>query len=159
MLGSRVVHSTQGCWAIPAGAWYVVVVLVIVAYGYLIRQAGAADLFEEKVIDDPAVDNFDGWAALHLLFWGLLGFYYPGRYLQAMGLSLAWEGFEDLLGRGQLRLAGRRLQLVGDGSETGFWYGRYVTDSAFNLFGYILGSALAARLWPADAGCPAGRCP
>jgi hypothetical protein len=29
--------------------------------------------------------------------------------------------------------------------------GRYTTDTAYNLMGYIIGAALAKRFWPEDA--------
>ena len=48
---------------------------------------------------------------------------------------------------------------AGGGEAENFWYGRYTTDTAYNLMGYILGSALAKRFWPEDScrckGCAA----
>lgn len=155
--GAMFVSRTVGGVKIPCCVFYIIVVLVIFAYGALIRQTGTPDVLERMVIDDPSVSNFDGWAATHLLFWTFLGFWFPGHYLQALGFSLAWEGFEDFLGRTKITMGGSRLQLVGgtdeDGGLTGddqYWYGRYTTDTAYNLIGYILGSALAARFWPPE---------
>lgn len=144
---------------VPCFVFYLVVVFAIFAYGALLRRTGAPDVLERPVIDDPAVSNLDGWAATHFFFWAFLGFWFPGHHAQALGFSLAWEGFEDFLGRNRLALGGSRLQLVGDtdpatlaatGDSENYWYGRYTTDTAYNLMGYILGSALARRLWPAD---------
>lgn len=141
--------------------WYIVVVLAIFAYGYVLRRRGAADVLEQKVVDDPSVPGFDGWGATHLFFWAFLGFLYPNHYVGALVVSLVWEGVEDVLGRNRITVGGSRLQLVGDTDEDGqvvkadaadadggFWYGRYTTDPFFNLAGYVLGSAAANKWWP-----------
>lgn len=148
--GARV-HST---------AFFIVCIISIFAYGYFIRTTGKKDMLEGMVVDDPAVDNLDGWAVSHFVFWSILGVWFPGNYLQALGASLAWEGFEDCLGRSQLTIGGSRMQLVGntgdDTPDEQYWYGRYTTDTAYNLMGYICGSALSERYWPQDPGaCPA----
>jgi len=159
MFASRRVGGVRvSCLAIM-----IVAVIMIFAYGFFVRRLGIPDVLERKVIDDPSVHEFDGWAATHLLFWAFLGFWFPGRYLQALGVSLLWEGFEDFMGRHPLRVGGKRLQLIGatdgegnfgdaagDGGADSYWYGRYVTDTSFNLMGYIVGSALARRFWPEE---------
>jgi hypothetical protein len=168
MLASRYLHTSDGgCFAIPAFVWYIIVVIVIFAYGYILRQANRPDVLERKVIDDPAVHNCDGWAMTHLVFWGFLGFLYPGHYVQALICSLAWEGFEDFLGRTKITLGGSRLQLVGDvdeetqevtGDDDMTWHGRYVTDTFYNLTGYIIGSWAGGKWWP-DESCKEHGCP
>jgi hypothetical protein len=156
MLASRQVGGRR----VPCWVFYLVVVLAIFAYGAFVRKSGLPDVLERPVTEYPAVQNLDGWAATHLLFWTLLGFWFPGHYLQALVVSLGWEGIEDYLGRTNIKVGGRRLQLIGhtdaDCKYTGqdadtFWYGRYTTDTAYNLMGYIVGSALAGRFWPAGA--------
>lgn len=152
--GEAPAPGERPCPRVRGYAWLLVVVLLIFVYGAVVRRFGLPDVLERSVIDDPAVHNFDGWAGTHLIFWAFMGFLYPGHYVSALGVSLAWEGFEDALGRTRLTVGGRRVQLVGateaDGPQPAggeYWYGRYVTDSFFNLAGYILGSAAAARLW------------
>jgi hypothetical protein len=160
MFASRCVGGVR----IPCFVFLIVVVIVIFAYGYFIRKTGAPDVLERFVTEDPAVQNCDGWAMTHLFFWGFLGFWFPGRYLQALGVGLLWEAVEDVLGRTHITVGGSRLQTIGhtdddtcaytDDSEGNWWYGRFVTDSFYNLTGYIVGSALAKHLWPEDAcGC------
>jgi len=154
-----------GGFRVPCVVFYIVVVLAIFAYGFIIRRLGWPDSLEKKITNDPAWSNCDGWAMTHLFFWAFLGFWYPGRYLQALGVSLGWEAFEDLLGRKRLTVGGSRLQLVGETDAVTkrpqerdkYWYGRYVTDTFYNLAGYIVGSALAARFCPEDA-CRCKRC-
>ena len=163
MYASRCIGGVK----IPCIVFYIIVVIVIFAYGYFIRKSGRPDVLERFVTEDPSVQNLDGWAATHFFFWTFLGFWYPGHYLQALGVSLAWEGFEDVLGRTHITVGGSRLQTIGhtddetcaytDDSEGNFWYGRYTTDSAYNLMGYIIGSALAERYWPEDA-CECSTC-
>lgn len=147
-----------GGFKIPCFVFYIVAIIAIFAYGYFIRKTGTPDVLERFVTEDPAVTNLDGWAATHFFFWTFLGFWFPGKYLQALGFSLAWEGFEDFLGRTHITVGGSRLQTIGhtddetctytDDADGKFWYGRYTTDTAYNLMGYIIGSALAKRFWP-----------
>jgi len=161
MFASRCINGLR----IPCVVFYIVVVIAIFAYGFYVRSSGRPDVLEKSMTASPSVQNLDGWAMTHFFFWMFLGFWYPGKYLQAMGFSLAWEGIEDLLGRTNVTMGGSRLQLVGetvDGEvdeNTGkqYWYGRYTTDTAYNLMGYILGSTLAKRFWPEDA-CKCSRC-
>lgn len=161
MFASRCVGGVR----IPCAVFYIVVIIAIFAYGFFVRKTGRPDILERPMTKDPAWTNADGWAMTHLFFWAFLGFWYPGRYVQALGISLLWEGFEDLLGRTNVTVGGSRLQLVGETDENTqrpkeegmTWYGRYTTDSFFNLAGYIVGSALAARFWPEDA-CACSAC-
>jgi hypothetical protein len=157
MFASRCIGGLK----IPCIVFYIIAVISIFAYGYFIRKSGRPDALERYITEDPSVQNLDGWAMTHLFLWTFLGFWYPGRYLQALGISLAWEGFEDTLGRTRITVGGSRLQLIGhvddetcthtDDSDEQFWYGRYTTDTAYNLMGYIIGSALAKRFWPEGA--------
>lgn len=154
MFASRSIQGTS----VPCYAFLIVAIIVIFAYGYAIRHFGVQDVLERKVIDDPSVHNFDGWGATHLIFWAFLGFWFPGHYVQALAVSLGWEGFEDLMGRNQYTLGGHRLTVIGATDAEGrydvttdkYWYGRYTTDTAYNLMGYIVGSALASKYWPAE---------
>jgi hypothetical protein len=162
MFASRCINGVR----VYSVVFLIVVVLIIVAYGFFIRKTGHPDVLERNVTDNPSIQNLDGWAATHLLFWGFMGFWFPRHYFQALVASLAWEGFEDTLGRVKFTVGGKRLQLVGaTDSETfesaaddeAFWYGRYTTDTAYNLIGYIIGSTLAGRFWPDDK-CGCERC-
>jgi hypothetical protein len=149
---------------VPCVVFYIIVVIVIFAYGYYIRKSGRPDVLEHMITEDPSVQNLDGWAMTHIFLYLFLGFWYPDNHLQALGVSLLWEGFEDTLGRRRLTVGGSRLQLIGgtdgdtgaptgadDKDDGGFWYGRYTTDTAYNLMGYIVGSALSKRYWPKDS--------
>jgi len=142
---------------IPVYVWYIITIVAIFAYGHFLRQTGRPDVLEEKVIDDPAFQGCDGWAITHTLLWGFIGFLYPGHHIQALITGLVWEGFEDALGRNRIMVGGSRMQLVGDTDEEtkhidntsgAFWYGRYTTDTFFNLFGYIVGSWAGSRWLP-----------
>jgi len=144
---------------IPCFVFYIVAIIAIFAYGYLLRKMSYPDVLEREVTSNPAWTNCDGWAMIHLFFWTFLGLWYPGRYGQVLIVSLVWEGFEDFLGRTKITVGGSRLQLVGETDDAtkapvegeNFWFGRYTTDSFFNLAGYIVGSALAKRFWPEDS--------
>ena len=165
MFASRCVGGLR----VPCVVILLVVVLAIFAYGYLLRRLGHPDVLERPVIDDPAWVGFDGWGATHLFLWCFLGWWYPGHSVQALVVALLWEGFEDTLGRSRLTVGGSRLQLVGAVDETTGerledseqdsmrWYGRFTTDSFFNLAGYTIGAALSKKFWPKDA-CGCARC-
>ena len=150
---------------VPCVALLIVCVMFIFAYGYYRRQTGTLDFLEKKIVDSPSFPGFDGWAVTHTLFFGFLGFLYPGHHVQALVASVAWEGFESVLGANKITMSGVRLQLIGatdadgrpidpdDEGEGGnaWWYGRS-SDVLFNLTGYIVGSALGMRLWPPKKG-------
>jgi hypothetical protein len=138
-------------------AIYVVAVLAIILYGYYLRATETKDILETKIIDHPSCPGFDGWASLHFILFGLIGFLYPNHHVQALAVSLGWEGIEHLLGTTNIEMSGKRLQLIGDQDEEGrpikgkkdsYWYGRFVTDNSFNVSAYILGSAAANKWWP-----------
>ena len=139
---------------ISAAAIHCAAAFSIILYGRLLRARGWRDPLEKKVVDHPSAPGFDGWATLHFFYFGLLGYLFPRRHVQALGVSLGWELIEHLLGTTDVRIGGKRLQLVGDqdeegrptGKEDAWWYGRFVTDNSFNMSGYILGSALADKM-------------
>lgn len=151
---------------IPCVAFYIVAIILIFAYGGFRRRTGTKDFLEDKIIDHPSCPGFDGWAVAHFLFFGILGFLYPGHYLQCLIVSLGWEAFEHMLGTHKIKMSGVRLQLMGatdsegnpvdassdDEGENDWWYGRFTTDSFFNMAGYTLGSELGQKLWPPTKG-------
>lgn len=137
---------------IPSAALYIVAVLLIVIYGIVIRKAKKRDILETKLVDNPVV-SIDGWGMLHLVFFGILGVLFPGRYLQFLLVGIAWEGIETFLGQCRIMAGGSRIQLIGDQDEEGrptgddkaYWYGRS-SDVLMNMIGYILGDAAAQQL-------------
>ena len=151
MFANRIINGIK----IPCAALYIVAIILIVAYGFLIRSTKIPDILEKKVIDHPSCPGFDGWAVAHFLFFGIIGYLYPGHYIQVLIVSLAWEGIEHFLGQCKVMVGGKRLQLIGaqdeDGRYTGdedFWYGRFITDSFFNVSGYIIGTEASKKYWP-----------
>lgn len=160
MFANRTIRGVK----IPCVAIFIVAVLAIIVYGHYLRATNTKDILERKIIDHPSCPGFDGWASLHFLLFGLLGILYPGHHVQAVGVSLGWEGIEHILGTTNIEMSGKRLQLIGDQDEEGkptgkkdsYWYGRFVTDNSFNLTSYILGSAIGSKYWPnrdPDTGC------
>lgn len=157
MFANRIIGGRK----VPCVALYIVAVLAIVVYGMYIRKRKIKDVLEKKIVDHPSCPGFDGWAVTHFLFFLALGVLYPGHYVQCLAVSVGWEGVEHLLGTNNVKMSGKRLQLIGDqdadgnpvapkddGGGEAWWYGRFVTDPAFNMAGYILGSAFANRFWP-----------
>jgi hypothetical protein len=154
MFANRVVRGVK----VPCVVLYLVCVLAIVAYGYALRRAEGRDPLARRLYHHPICQDIDGWSVCHLLFFGLLGFLYPGRHLQFFLVGAGWEVVETALGQNRLELSGRRLQLVGDqdaegrvtGDDAAFWYGKE-SDIVVDALGYALGSALASRFWPNGA--------
>jgi hypothetical protein len=154
MFANRTIRGIK----VPAVAIMGVAVLLIVTYGMVIRKHKIRDPLERKIIDHPSCPGFDGWAVLHFFFFMVLGIMYPGHNLQVIAVSLGWELIEHLLGTTNIKMSGKRLQLIGDQDEDGnplpqsdeaWWYGRFVTDNSFNLTGYMLGDVLSKYLLPA----------
>jgi hypothetical protein len=156
MFANRTIRGVK----VPCAAIYIVAVLAIVSYGIVIRKYKIKDRLEKPVINHPSCPGFDGWGGLHFLFFGIIGYMFPGHYVQCLAVSLLWEGIEHGLGTNKIEMSGKRLQLIGDQEKDGtpippkdeqWWYGRFTTDPAFNMAGYILGSALGNRYWPVAA--------
>jgi len=160
MFANRVIRGVT----VPCMALYIVCVIVIVAYGYFIRQAEVQDHLARRIFHHPVCQDIDGWSVTHFLFFGLLGVFFPDHHLQFFLVGAGWEAVETVLGQNRLEVSGRRLQLVGDQDEEGkptgkddaYWYGKE-SDIVVDALGYCIGSAWATRYWPNnDAGAEKG---
>lgn len=136
---------------ITSVAIYIVVVLVIIAYGCYLRAFHKRDFLEPVLFTHPVLQQINGWSISHLLFFGLLGALFPNRHLQFLTVGIAWEGIESALGQNRLEISGRRVQLIGAQDENGqvidepagadeYWYGKE-SDIVMDMVGYCLGSA------------------
>lgn len=144
---------------IPCIVTYIICVIVIVVYGHYIRQTNSKDHLARRIYHHPICQEIDGWSISHLLFFGLLGVLFPGHHLQFFLVGVGWEVVETCLGQNELKVNGKRLQLIGDqdaegnptGKEEAFWYGKE-SDIIMDVLGYCVGSAWASKYWPnADA--------
>jgi hypothetical protein len=120
----------------------VLCIIFIVLYGYTLRKYNKPDILEKNLY----CTGCDGWAFTHMFFFMLLGYLDPNKYIQYCIIGIIWELIETFLGQYKLKFFGKRLVLVGERKkdsneydENAWWYGR-VTDIAFNLVGYIIGS-------------------
>jgi len=146
---------TVGGVALPCAAVLVVCVLLIVAYGHLLRATGFRDILATPLYSHPICPDLDGWSVTHLLFFGLLGLLYPGHHLAFFGAGVAWEVVETALGQNRFEVSGRRVQLIGEqdasgvstGKDDSYWYGKS-SDIIVNAGAYSLGSAYAELYWP-----------
>ncbi len=125
-----------------------VCIISIFAYGKILRTCQIQDSLEKEF----SCVGCDGWAFLHFLFFMLLGFVDPNKFVYYSGLGIAWEVFETILGQNNIKVSGNRLMLVGESTPSGtysdkvYWYGR-VTDIAFNSVGYAIGTWLNASMY------------
>jgi hypothetical protein len=151
MFANRVIGGT----VVPCVVLYIVVVLFIVLYGFFLRRTGRRDVLATPIFDHPICQQIDGWSVSHLVFFGVLGFLYPGNHLQFFAVGYLWEVVETILGQNRLEMSGARLQLIGEQDENGnstdtkeaYWYGKE-SDMIMDVAGYAVGSALAEKFWP-----------
>lgn len=161
MFANRVIRGITA----PCVVFYIVCVLIIVAYGYFIRRTKTQDHLARRIFHHPICQEIDGWSISHLLFFGLLGVLFPGHHLQFLLIGVGWEVVETALGQNKLELSGKRIQLVGDQDEEGnstgkddaYWYGKE-SDIVVDVLGYAIGSAWASKYWPNDT-AEAKKCP
>lgn len=147
---------------VPCVAVYAVAIIAIIAYGHYLRKSGKPDILAKELSSHPLLEGIDGWSISHLAFFMLLGWMYPGQYLQFLAVGAGWEVVETCLGQNRLEVSGKRLQLVGDqdsdgrstGKDDAYWYGKQ-SDVLMDMIGYAVGSELAARWWPANRTPPA----
>ena len=113
------------------------------------------DILAKRIFHHPICQEIDGWSITHLVFFGLLGFLYPGQHLQFLAVGVIWEVIETGLGQNKIEFSGKRLQLIGDQDEEGntteradaYWYGKE-SDIVVDIAAYTIGSALADKYWP-----------
>ena len=148
-------NRTIGGVTVPCVALYIVIILVIILYGYFLRRTKTQDFLARRIYHHPVCQEIDGWSITHFLFFGLLGVLYPGHYLQFFVVGVLWEVIETGLGQNRIEFSGKRLQLVGEqddegnstGDESAYWYGKE-SDIIMDVAGYVLGSAFAEKYWP-----------
>ncbi len=136
-------------------ALYIVVIIVIILHGWFIRKHHVRDPLARQIYYHPLCQDLDGWSATHLIFFGILGVLFPGKNLQFLVIGIGREVVETILGQNEIKIAGRRLQLIGDQDENGYptgkqdayWYGR-CSDILVDVVGYTLGSTWAEKYWP-----------
>jgi hypothetical protein len=137
-----------GGFRVPCFAIYVVIILAIVVYGYFLRKTKTSDFLAKRIYHHPICQDIDGWSISHIIFFGVLGFLYPGKHLQFFIVGTIWEIIETVLGQNKLEISGKRLQLIGEQDPDGasmpdaFWYGKE-SDILMDVAGYAMGSALA----------------
>src|SRR5262245_62159271 len=115
MFANRVI----GGYTVPCAALYIVAILVIILYGYFLRKTRTRDVLARRLYHHPICQEIDGWSICHLAFFGLLGFLYPGHYLQFLVIGVLWEVIESALGQNDIEVSGKRLQLIGEQDEEG----------------------------------------
>ena len=154
-------NRTIGGYRVPCVALYIVVVIVIILYGYFLRKTKTQDILAKRIYHHPICQEIDGWSISHLVFFGLLGVLYPGQHLQFLVVGIVWEVIESALGQNNIEVSGKRLQLIGEQDEEGnstdkpdaYWYGKE-SDIVMDVVGYAIGSAWAERYWPNADRCP-----
>lgn len=155
-------------YTVPCVVFYILAVMFIILYGFFLRRTKTRDVLAKQIYHHPICQEIDGWSITHLVFFGILGFLYPGQHLQFLVVGVLWEIIETGLGQNKLEVSGKRLQLIGEqdsegnptGKEDAYWYGKE-SDIVMDVTGYTIGSFLADKWWPNDRtqgrGAPPGR--
>jgi|694.fasta_scaffold40111_10 hypothetical protein len=136
-------------YKVHVGAILIVCIVLIFIYGYILRTTKTKDVLAKEWYNDPVFANIDGWSFTHFFFFMLLGYIYPGHYKEAILAGVGWEIFESTLGQNQIKISGKRVQMVGsqsdgvyDGNDNKYWYGKG-SDIIMDVLGYVAGDMLA----------------
>ena len=151
MFATRYIYGNK----VPCIVFYIICIFIIILYGYFLRQTKTKDCLSSRIFHHSICQDIDGWSISHLLFFGILGIFFPGKHLQFLIVGTGWEIIETVLGQNKLEVSGKRLQLIGDqdnegnttGNDDAYWYGKE-SDIIMDVLGYCIGSAWASKYWP-----------
>ena len=100
--------------------------------------------YHDPLMRKLGVLDLDGWSITHFAFFAMIGYLYPDTFFVAMGLGIAWEVFEHLLGENRPGfLGGFGDCMTTDPQVKGhqWWFGR-LSDIIMNILGFWAGASL-----------------
>ena len=118
---------------------------LIIIYGTIrCKIPGFSDPLTFSPVPAPWNRFLDGWGVSHFMFYGMLGYFYPARWLFITILGIIWELIETLFKDHPFYLSKCKYDLNTDGgsSAAGWWYGRW-EDIIMNTSGMLLGIAMS----------------
>jgi hypothetical protein len=90
-----------------------------------------------RLSDNKAIEAYsDGWAISHVLFYALLGYLYPDRWMYLFVTGVLWEIIESRFEDKPFYLSSCKGR-----EKEKWWYGRY-EDIISNTIGMMIGICL-----------------
>ena len=119
---------------------------LIIVYGTIrCKIPGFSDPLTFAPVPAPWNRFLDGWGIAHFLFYGMLGYLYPSRWLFITICGVAWELIETVFKDHPFYLSKCNYSTDSkQAGEAGWWYGRW-EDIIMNTMGMVLGIALSHR--------------
>ena len=124
---------------------FLIPLLFIFPYGkFRCNNKNFKDPLENKILFE-----LDGWSMTHYLFFMLVGFIYPQKFIITMIIGIIWELFEHFYGKnrpGWLGGYGDCNNLATDKISGNWWYGKW-SDILCNSAGFITGAFLKNKFF------------
>lgn len=115
-------------------------VVGVLWYGRAV-SGGASDVLARRLCSDTYCHpEFRGWSWTHLLLYTAIGIAFPDHYLAALGVGVAWEGWEYFLSVTRCTPWDPFPGKCKPGQQPGDWWYARASDILFNMLGYTIGS-------------------
>ena len=127
--------------------WYIVTgvttlpLFFIFPYG---RYRSLHPTYVDPLMTKIGIGDLDGWSVCHFCWYGLMGYIFPTRTLEVMGLGATWEVIEWFLGETRPAILGGFGDCPHNINATNnekWWYGR-ASDLVVNALGFFTARAL-----------------
>lgn len=110
----------------------------IIVYGTIrCKSPSFRDPLTKSFFPAPWNNFFDGWGIAHFLFYGLLGYLFPSRWIFITLLGIVWELIEMTFKEHPFYLSKCAAYATTD-KPGGWWYGRW-EDIIMNTAGMLTG--------------------
>ena len=126
--------------------------LLFIVLGHRFQSNIQAPLKKELFrISDKII--VDWWSVSHMIYFAILGWWFPNRFWFFFGFGIVWELIEDFLSKDadtklvncyNKEYKGHFVKTWCNGIQDDYWYGK-ADDILMNTLGFIVGSYL--RKW------------
>lgn len=124
---------------------FFVCAMVIVGYGTIrCNSATFKDPLTQSVAPPPFDSFLDGWGISHLIFYGVLTFFYPDprSMIFIWTIGIVWEIVESFFQDHPFYLSSCKNNGYEHDKGSGWWYGRW-QDIVMNSIGMLMGYTVA----------------
>ena len=121
-----------------------VLALVFIGVGHIFQGHIQEPL--KKTLISIGYIRLDWWSVTHYLFFSILGYWYPNRFVFFLLFGIVWELTEDLLAKDsdtqlvdcEQKGRGGFVDFWCNGYQDDYWYGK-IDDVLMNMLGYVTG--------------------